>query len=300
MDFRQLETFVEIINSKSFSKAAKKLFLTQPTVSNHIQNLEKELDTILLNRSNKYIYPTESGTILYKYAQEILDIKNNAHFTLNKYKGKIDGNLYISSSSIPKQYLLPKIIKQFSNRYPDVKYTISHKDSKDVIESILQNQTDFGIVGAKYSSKKLEFIKLMEDEMVIASPYNLTSLNPYSTVDTDFLMNNNIILREQGSGSRLQFEKILDELSINISNLNIIACIEDNETIKQFIKQNLGISIMSLLAIKEDINSNTIKPLCLKSQYTKRNFYFVYNKNKYLSPLAKTFRDYIINTYFHN
>ncbi len=294
LDFKQLETFVEIINLKSFSKAAQKLFLTQPTVSNHIQNLENELDTILLNRSSKYIYPTESGSILYKYAQDILNLKDNAQFTLNQYKGKIEGNLNISASSIPKQYLLPKIIKGFSTEYPDVKYTIYHKDSKEIIESILQGHTDFGIVGAKYQSKKLEFIKLIEDELVIASSYNSNSLEPNSTVDLDFLIKNKLILREDGSGSRLLLEKSLNKLNINLSSLKVIACIEDNETIKQLIKLNMGISIISLLALKDDIQNKKIKPLHLDSANLKRSFYFVYKKNKYLSPLSKAFKNYII------
>ena len=113
MDLRQLETFVEVASLKSFSKAARKLFLTQPTITNHIQNLEKELGTVVINRHGKTISLTEAGNVLCEYALNIINLRNTAYYKLSDYKGRIQGTLEISSSSIPKQYILPSILQSF-------------------------------------------------------------------------------------------------------------------------------------------------------------------------------------------
>lgn len=126
MDFKQLETFVTIAKLKSFSKAAEHLFLTQPTISNHIQNLEKELKTILINRTNKNISLTQAGELLYKHAIDILNKKESAIFSLNQFKGKIEGILEISASTIPEQYYLPDLLIEFSKKYPEVKYNLKN------------------------------------------------------------------------------------------------------------------------------------------------------------------------------
>lgn len=296
MDLRQLETFVVVINLKSFSKAAKKLFLTQPTITNHIQNLENELGTILINRHGKNISPTSAGNILYDYALNIINMRDMAAFKLNEYKGKFEGTLEISSSSIPKQYILPKILTQFSSKYPEVKFSISKNDSKNVIESILDGFSDFGLVGAKYNSNNLEYIKLIDDNLVIVTPNNENF--PYECgveLDYEFLIKQKIIMREEGSGTRLGFEDYLSRSNYNLENLNIIAHIEDNETIKRFIELGFGISILSKLAIKKEIESGLMKYYNIKSFDDTRSFYFVYHKKRHLSPLAQTFKDFILH-----
>ena len=190
MDFRQLETFVEVVKLKSFSKAAERLFITQPTVTNHIQNLEKELGTLLINRYGKKITLTDAGNLLYKYAINILNSCEMAKFDLASYQGKIQGHLHVYSSSVPRKYLLPSIIKNFLNTYPDVTFSLNDKDSEKVVRGILDGETDFGILGAKYSSNSIKYIDLMEDRLVLITPNS--SKYPednFSTMSKDILFN---------------------------------------------------------------------------------------------------------------
>ncbi|RKD33154.1 selenium metabolism-associated LysR family transcriptional regulator [Thermohalobacter berrensis] len=295
MDFRQLETFVEVAKAKSFSEAGKKLYLTQPTVTNHIQNLEKELGTLLLNRCGKKVSLTEAGTILFKYAIDIINMRDMAQFDLGMYKGKIEGHLKISSSSIPKHYVLPYILKEFTKKYPHVTFSLTSRDSKDVVESILNNYTDFGIIGAKYESRQLEYIDLIEDNIVIVTPNN--DNYPWEIgkkLDKDFLLNQNIIMREKGSGTRLLVEKVFKENNIDLNSLNIKACIEDIETIKKFVELDLGISFISERAVKKEVNQGILKTFKIKNLNLSRKFYFVYHKNRQLSPLAKAFKEFVI------
>lgn len=295
MDLRQLESFVEVASLKSFSKAANKLYLTQPTITNHIQNLETELGTVLINRHGKTISLTEAGSILFEYALNIINLINTAEYKLSDYNGKIQGTLDISSSSIPKMYILPKLIKEFSTKYPAVIFNINMKDSNNVIENILNGYSDFGLVGAKYENKNLEYIKIIEDRIVVAVPNNKYKLKSYSEVDFDFILNEKIILREKGSGTRLVFENYLNTKNINLKKLNIIAYLDDNETIKSFITEGIGISFMSLLSITDEIKKGLIKPFFINDFKQSRSFYFVFHKKRHLSPVAQAFKNFFEN-----
>lgn len=285
---------MEVVNLKSFSKAAEKMFLTQPTVTNHIQNLENELGTVLINRSSKKIVITDAGNILYKYALDIINLRNTAKFQLNTYKGKIQGHLDISASSIPKQYVLPHILNKFISHYPDVTFSITHNDSKKVVQRIEKGYTDFGIVGAKYESNSLEYIDLLEDNLIaIAKNCDTYNFPDYSEVDMDYALNQNLILREEGSGSRLLFERELAKRNMSLKSLNVVSYIEDNETIKKFVELGLGISFISEIAVKQEIEEKKLKPFYIKGLNLKRKFYFVYHSSRHLSPLAQRFKEFV-------
>lgn len=296
MDFRQLETFVEVSKLKSFSKAAEKLFITQPTVTNHIQNLEKELGTLLINRFGKNITLTDAGNMLYKYAINILNSCEMAKFDLATYQGKIQGHLQVYSSSVPRKYLLPMIISSFINTYPNVSFSISDKDSKNVVKGILDGETDFGILGARYPSNNLEYIDLMEDKLVLVTPN--TSKYPgqnFSTISKDVLFYSNLLFREDGSGTRSLIESIFQQSEIPMDKLNISAYIEDTETIKELISLGVGIGFLSEKAVHTDIQSGRYKVFYIDGLDFSRKFYFAYHKNRQLSPLSETFKNYILD-----
>lgn len=293
MDFRQLETFVTVVKLKSFSKAAETLYITQPTVSNHISNLEKELNTILVNRTNKSITLTTAGNLLYKYAIEIINKRDNALFSLNQFEGKIEGILEISSSTIPEQYFLPELLNRFNRIYPDVKYDLKKYDTGEVIANILSGKIDFGIVGAKKESKQLEYIEIMDDDIVLAAPNKDKYVN-INSITVDQLLDYPLILREKGSGTRNIVENTLSDHNYCIDSLNVIAYIENTETIKECVKKGLGVTFISSKAIASDLESDSLKTISFIDFDFKRKFYFVYHKNRALSPLAETFKKFIL------
>lgn len=292
MDFRQLETFVSVVKLKSFSKAAETLYITQPTVSNHISSLEKELNTILVNRTNKNLTLTNAGTLLYKHALDIINKRDNALFSLNQFKGKIEGILEISSSTIPEQYFLPELLISFNRIYPDVQYCLNKFDTNQVIDNILSGKIDFGIVGAKKQSKQLEYIEIMDDTIILAAPVEGVYKN-ISSISLEKLLDFPIILREEGSGTRNMVERSLGKCNISIEDLNVVAYIENTETIKQCVKKGLGVTFISEKAIVSEVKNNTIKTIVIEDVEFKRKFYFVYHKNRGLSPLAETFKKFV-------
>ncbi len=295
MDFKQLESFVMIAKVKSFSKAADKLFLTQPTISNHIHNLEKELGTALFNRTNKNITLTNAGEILFKYAVSILNKRDHAFFSLNSYKGRIEGILEIASSSIPEQYYLTDVMCKFSRKYPDVKYNLMKYDTKKVIDKLNLGEIDFGIVGAKKDSPQLEYTEIMDDEIVLVAPNN-EAFAATDSIDLKKLGDVQVIMREEGSGTRTVVENALKSAGISYGDLNVVAEIESTETIKKLVTNGLGISFMSKKALKYELQNNLLKILSVGGLEITRKFYFVYHTKRVLSPLSEAFKEFILDT----
>lgn len=296
MEFNQLESFVSIVKHNSFSKAAKELYLTQPTISNNIQNLEKELGTTLLDRKSKIITLTDSGQVLYKYTVELINIRDHAKFNISELADKMEGEIHLNASSIPEQYILPYIIKDFTQIYPKVSFSVSNKNSKDVVDDILIGNQNIGIVGAKYNSKMLEYIDFYEDELVLAVANNKNYPNCENEyVDMDILFSEKFILRKEGSGTRLLVEQCLSDKGISIDDVNIVALIDSNKMIKKMIELELGISFISSISIQNEIDLGLIKPLKVKGLDLKRSFYFVYCKDRTLSPIVEVFKNFLID-----
>lgn len=293
MDFRQLESFLAISKYKSFSKAAESLFLTQPTISSHILNLEKELNTVLINRSNKKISLTKAGEVLYDYAVNIINLRERAQFKLGEFKGKIVGNIEIASSTIPEQYIIPDIICQFNKIYPDVTFTMVHYDSSQVVEGIINGDIDFGIIGAQIHHNQLQYVELIDDELVVVTPYKESNTNENIAVDIEDLLTEKFILREDGSGTRNIFEKALKDQNINIEQLQIIAYMENTEAIKQCVRRGLGISILSKRAIEDELKYKLLGYSRIKNLDLKRKFYFVYHSQRSPSPLEMEFQKFV-------
>ncbi|HPL54349.1 MAG TPA: selenium metabolism-associated LysR family transcriptional regulator [Bacillota bacterium] len=296
MEFNQIESFISVVKHRSFSYAAKELYLTQPTISNNIQNLERELNTTLLDRTSKTITLTDSGKIFYKYAVELINTRDKAKFTISEHSNKIEGEIEINASSIPEQYVLPYIIKDFSSKYPQVSFSVTHKNSKNVVDDILEGKHNYGIVGAKYNSEALEYVDFYGDELVLAVPDN--DRYPWSAdeyLDIDILFSERFIFRKRGSGTRKLIEESLSDKSIQLDDLNIISYIDSNEMIKKMIELDLGVSFISKIAVRNEIELKLIKPLRIKDLNLKRSFYFVYSKNRTLSPVAEAFKDFLID-----
>jgi Transcriptional regulator len=297
MDFRQLITYVQVINLKSFSKASEKLYMTQPTVTNQIQKLEEELGVTLLNRNCREITPTEPGISFYSYAAEMINLKEAAIYQLNSYKGKIEGIVEICTSSIPAQYILPCIIKDFKALYPHVCFKIQQTDSKNVCEKIKEGYSNFGVAGFDFKCKNIECTKLMGDNLVLALPKSYEDrFSHYDNISLEELLTIPIILREEGSGSRYMVEEELLKQGISIDQLNISAAVNNNNTIKRLINLNFGGSFMSYLAVKGDISRGEIIPVNIAGMDLKRNFYFVCHKKRFLSPLSNAFKEFVLKS----
>lgn len=296
MDIRQIETFVEVVRLESFSKAAEKLFITQPTVSNHITALEKEVGSELIDRSGRLFRITPTGQILYEHAEKIIDQINNAKYEIDAYDQGLQGKISILSSSIPREYILPDLIKSFLEEHPKISFSLQGSDSKEAIKRILTYENDFAIVGKMNDNPKLDFVKLVKDSSVLIVPNDkFENLNNGDTVKFEDILDENFILREYGSASLETIINAIYQSSKDARKLRIVGTCDDNEAIKSLVSKGVGLSFMNRIAIERDIKENRFKHLNIKGVDFSRDFYFLYHREKPLSPLGKRFKDFVLD-----
>lgn len=295
MDFRQLETFVEVVQSKSFSKAAEKLFITQPTVTNHIKNLEQEVGTLLLNRMGKKISLTNAGSILYNEALDIINSLEMIKHELSNYNNEINGHLDIVSSSVPRKFLLPSIIKAFLEEYPNVTFSISDDDSQEVVHSILESYTDFGFIGEEYPNPHLEYVEIVRDNLVLIASNDFDpKVIEDNLITMDSILEGKFISREVGSATRGTFVEEFKKQDLDLSQLKTVAYVRDIDTIKKMVSLGIGFSFISEKLIEDDLKLHRFRAFEVEGLDLSRKYYFVYHKNRQLTPLGETFKNFIL------
>lgn len=294
MDFRQIEAFVYVVRFNSFSKAADAIFLTQPTVSSHISSLENELGTKLIDRSGKEVEPTAAGKLFYEYANNLVNIRDQAVFSLNEFSNKISGKVEIAASTVPAEYLLPRLMLGFRANYGDISFSVDQLDSDQVIDGLLEKKYELGMAGTIIESSKLEYHKIAEDRLVLAAPCNRKFSSMSSdTLNFDYIKDESFIYRESGSGTRKEFEKILVNHGISPTSIKIAAQFNSIDAIKQAVSQGLGVSIMSYMSIEDYIRFGQIRAFEIEGFDLKRAFYIVTHKKRPLSPVNSAFLKYV-------
>lgn len=284
MEFRQLEAFTFVVELKSFSKAADYLFLSQSTVSSHIKNLEKELGKNLILRTTKTLRLTKDGEIFFSYAKRILETRNAA---LNSLKYNTDTLLHLGASTIPSAYLLPRLLAGFRKIHPKIRFHIFQGDSQDIQERVLDGTIDLGFVGKEGSSSQCVFLPFCHDELVLVTPATI----PYKKLKREnpsisTLLQNPVILREEGSGTQASIDELLRFLNLSSSSLDIVAKTNDLESIKLMIVDGLGVSICSRFAIQDlEFQQKVISYLIPED--IKRNFCMTYLKTRNLHPILQ-------------
>lgn len=290
MNLKQLEAFVRVSERKSFSKAARELFLTQPTISAHISSLEKELDARLFVRNTKEVDLSEEGKKLYGYARQIVELEYKIEDLFSGEKGHEQKCITIAASTVPAQYLLPQILARFNEKYPKEQFKISEMDSAQVIEQVLNRTIDVGFTGTVLEKKRCVYIPFYEDELIIITPNNekfrkLKKENEKTT----WIEEEPLIMREEGSGTRKEAEKQLKKSGIDISALNVVASIENQETIKRSVENGMGVSVISRLAAQKELEAGELLDFALPLGDRVRNINIVYNKDIRLSGMTERF-----------
>ena len=301
MNFKQIEAFVYITEQGSFSKAAKTLYLTQPTISSHISELEKEMNTRLFYRHKKQVSLTEDGKNFYEYAKRlILLMEQIDEKFLTKQTDDLKTELIIAASSVPAQHLLPKILYHFRERYPQRPLVLNETDSLNVADMIMNRQADIGFSGTKVTGKNCKFIPIYKDQLVLITPNEpyFRSLDIKKNL-VEFIRSEPLLLREKGSGTRKETLKILEKLGIYEEELHIAASIENTETIKQSVIKGTGISILSALAAKDIIDSQKVLSFSLGDEIGFRDLYLVYNRDFGLSVSANKFINIVKKLYHY-
>lgn len=301
MNLKQLEAFVKVAEGGSFSKAAKALFLTQPTISAHISTLERELNVRLFVRNTKEVSLSAEGQTLYKYASQMVDLEKRIEEEFGERRKLGRQCITIAASTIPSQYLLPRIMTRFNEKYPGEQIKLSEADSTRVVNQVVDHMVDIGFTGTVLEKKHCKYIPFYRDELVIITPnteeYQERAGNPE---DISWILQEPVIMREEGSGTRKEAEKQLRGVGIRPEQLKVIASIENQETIKKSVCRGMGISILSKLAAIDKLEDGSVLAFAIPGADRGRNINVVYNKNNQLSVSAERFLKVVREVYPEN
>lgn len=279
MHYDALKTFITLAEVNNFTKTAELLHISQPSVSLHIKNLEKEFQTTLFIRSSKSVQITPTGQILYERAKQILATYAAAKDEIVAHYHAIQGTLIIGASFTIGEYVLPPILARLQQQFPQLELQIIIGNTEEIIQLAKLLQIDVGLIEGQSHDQELIIHPFMQDELFIVAPSN-HPLTKRSSITISELQQQNWIAREPGSGTRIYLEHLFRAYSLKVKSLLTIS---SNQGIKESVIQGLGLSLLSGCVIERELKNGDLAILSLEGQPFTRTFSYLYSptmKNK--------------------
>lgn len=281
----ELKTFIAVVEYKNFTKAGEHLNLSQPSVSTHIKNLENYYGVTLINRSIKHksIIITENGYKLYNRAKEILHLLDTTYIEVRNISDSIKGIIKVGASLTIGEYILPKFLSIFYEKYPDIEVDLLIENTGIIVDNVKDLTLDIGFIEgiSSYSNFKQEY--LVEDKMVLAVPCNSNLSTSEFTLD--LLKDQNWVVREEGSGTREYLNVFLNSNKIIPKNLMVLG---SNYAVKEAVKNGLGITVISNFVASPAAKNNELLTIELDKSYN-RSFSYILPKNINITKATNLF-----------
>ena len=288
----ELKTFIAVVEYKNFTKAAEAINLSQPSVSLHIKHLEEYFNTTLIQRSikQKSIYITESGNLLYERSKQIIKLLEDTKGDLLDYGNAVKGRLRIGASFTIGEYFLPTFLGQLTTAYPELELEVTIENTHNICEKVKNFQVDLALIEGTVPSLNFVVNDFYKDEMVLAVPYNHYLVN--SKFSATELQNHTWISREIGSGTREYLNLFLSTNNVNAKNIIVFG---SNYSVKEAVRNNLGITFISSLVTEPALRNKEISLLKTTEQYS-RSFSYILQKGIIPSKATLVFID-MLKTY---
>lgn len=286
MELKHLRSYVAVVEARSFTKAADILYTSQPTISTHVRNLEEEFEAKLIIRSTKTLELTPKGEALYEYALQMIQQFDRFQKQWNQKDSML---IQIGSSSIPSAYLLPNILASYKKINNQVLYSITQSDTSDIIDMVTRDRVAVGFIGRPITDDKMVCECFYHDKMVVITP----DIEPYQSMKKfkkNIFYSQPLILREDGSASQESIDAYFETIGIEHEELNVVAHLNDQESIKNHVRHGLGISIIAETAVKNDQQGLLI--FTLPEQSIQREYYIIYQKDNFLTAQTADFIKY--------
>jgi DNA-binding transcriptional LysR family regulator len=289
LDLAQLEIFLCIAEEKSFSRAAEKMLRTQPALSIAIKRLEEELGEPLFDRSSKSGTLTEAGRILLSYAQRMINMRDEAKDAISELRGMFRGRLTIGANESTSLYLLPKLLLEYRRRHPQIKIEVFRNISEKIPSEVLERNLDFGFLSYDPMHPSLQSLEVHRDELVLVVPpkHHLAGRKQVTVKD---LGNEHFVAHNVKTPART---RIFDFFAQHRTPLNICIELATLETIKEFVKLEVGLAILPRLAVEEEIKSGELIEVPVKGMKIEKTLRLVYRREQTLSHAAKSFLELV-------
>jgi len=291
---RRLQVFHTVAKLLSFTKAAETLHMTQPAVTFQVRQLEEYFNTRLFDRTHNRISLTEAGRRVYEYAGEIFDLYARMENSVRELTGEVSGVLIIGASTTIAEYMLPALLGDFKDKYPDVNVRLKVSNTEGIVSMVENNVIDLGVVEAPVANKNLAVELCKEDQLVAIVPTDhplakRESIKPHELLEYPY------ICREEGSGTREVILDYLSDVGLNCGELNIIMELGSPEAIKGAVEAGIGITVLSRATLSKELKLGTLAAIPLDPPLD-RPFSFVHQKQKFrqraMEELLEFARDY--------
>jgi DNA-binding transcriptional LysR family regulator len=289
VSLRQLRVFEAAATSRSFSKAAELLHLTQPGVSMHIKELETNAGLPLFERIGRKLYVTEAGQELLTRARDILRALKEAEDTLDGLKGLRRGRINLAVVSTAK-YFVPQLLARFGREFPELEIRLAVNNRNSVIEQLVANAVDLAIMGRSPESLDMVVVPFAQNpHVIIAAPQH--ALAGQHGIRVESVAQENFIVREPGSGTRLAMQQFFDDVSVEC---NVGMEMASNETIKQAVMAGMGVSFISRHTIELELQTQRLVVLDVLGTPVIRHWHVAHLAKKRLSPTASAFKQFVL------
>jgi DNA-binding transcriptional LysR family regulator len=293
----QLQVFLTAAETLNFTKTAKMLHLSQPTVSQHIQSLEKYFGTKLFHRHGRTIELSDSGKTLIPLAKDLVKVSTHIKETMDSLKGEVFGHLIVGCSTTPGKYILPLILAQFHQKFPQVILTCKVFAQKNAIEKLCSGEVNLALTSVtKENAKDAEFIKFYTDQIVLIAHVD----HPFSNlgeVETDDLLSAEFIMREESSGTNEAVNKALRSVDLSLNDFNKILTLGNSEAIALSVQENLGVGFVSKMIV-DKICSEDVKIIKIKGLEITRDIYLSRQLYRHASSAQNAFWNIFSQTGF--
>ena len=285
MQFEELKTFIHLCEIRNFTKTAEMLSMSQPTVSLHIKNLEDEFKTQLIQRNSKQLHVTPTGEILLEGAKQVLQLFEQMKQDIFEHHHEIQGNLKIGASFTIGEYILPSMLVQLKNTYPELAIEVVIGNTNEIVEYVKLLKVDIGLIEGNTNEKSISIFPFKRDDLVVVAPMN-HRLAQQSSISISELQNEQWISREVGSGTRANFDHFLHSNGLKVK---AITTISSNQGIKESVRNGLGISLLSKSVIERDVELGEIVMLPIKNIKISRTLSYIYSPVMLKNSNVETF-----------
>ena len=292
MDLRSLRLFCRVVELKSFSLAAEEMHITQPAASQQVRTLERNLGTVLIDRSSREVLPTDAGSVLHVRARQMLELQEQALMELGNLDQLHGGGVAVGASTGPGEHILPRLIVGFRDRYPEVRVSLRVADTHEVIEEVLGRRLEVGVVGAPSSRDDLAVRPLARDEIVfVCAPGHPWAGRQDVTLDE--LRREPLVVQQEGAGIRAVFAEHLRKRGLRESDLTVAFEMGLMESAKQAVMAGAGVTYVSKFAVATETANGTLAVIRLADFRIERDFTYVHLRRRVLSRAAVAFLAYL-------
>lgn len=286
MDFDQLETFLEVARHASFSRAAERRFRTQPAISSQIRALEEEVGAKLFDRSGGKVALTGAGKIFQQYAEQTLEARKTMMVTVAEMERVPRGEIVVGANEGTCLHILPEVFAEFRKLYPEVGVQISRLERAKILESIIDNSVDFGVVSTPVDDKRLTVVTIHRDELVIIVPPSHPLSSAKKAVIAD-VAQFPLLLPKVGR-TRDNLEDLFHERGLKPK---IAMELDSSELLKRFVAADVGVGFIARSNVIEDVKARALATIPISDASIRRDLALVFRKDKALSRAALAFID---------